>query len=113
MKIIFSVRENRGADSLLDDRFGRAAGFVLFDDEKREWSWIDNTSNANASGGAGVQAAQTVVNFGAEIYIGAELGPKAMDVLSRSPIRLFIGVAGKSAQENIAFYTAGKLERMV
>ncbi len=113
MKVLFSVRENRGADSLLDDRFGRAAGFMLFDDEHQEWSWIDNSANVNATGGAGVQAAQTVVGSGAEIYIGAELGPKAMAVLSKSSLMLFIGVAGKSAQENYMLYKEGKIKRMV
>jgi len=113
MKVIFSVRENKSADSLLDERFGRAAGFMLFDDEAHEWLWIDNASNANAAGGAGVQAGQTVVSSGAEIYIGAELGPKAMAVLSKSQIKLFLGIPGKSVQENYRLYKEGKLEKIV
>ena len=112
MKIIFSARENRGGDSPLDDRFGRAAGFALFDDEKGEWSWIDNTSNADAAGGAGVQAGQAVANSGAGVYIGAQLGPKAQAVLSKTSIQLFAGEANKSAAENYSLYKAGKLQKL-
>ncbi len=112
MKIIFSSSENNGSGSILDSRFGRAAGFLLFDEALGTWSWIDNASNADAPGGAGVHASQTVLASGAEIYIGAELGPKAMTVLSKSPIQLFIGVPGASVQENYTLYREGKLTRM-
>jgi len=50
MKIIFSVTENKGKQSIVDARFGRAAGFFLFDEESDTGTWIDNTSNMNAAG---------------------------------------------------------------
>lgn len=112
MKVVFSVSENKGKDSLLDDRFGRAAGFAVYDEQKNEWSWIDNASNVNAAGGAGVQAGQAVVNSGAEVYVGARLGPKAMAVLARSTMKLFAGVPGKTAQDNYELFKAGKLEKI-
>ena len=112
MKIIFSVRENKGKDSLLDDRFGRAAGFILYDEATDQWSWIDNASNVNAAGGAGVQAGQAVANSGAEIYIGAQLGPKAMAVLAKSTMKLFEGISGKTAWENYEAFKAGKLKKI-
>ncbi len=109
MKIIFSVTENKGKQSIVDARFGRAAGFFLFDEENDSGTWIDNTSNMNAAGGAGVQAAQAVVSSGADVYIGPQLGPKAMSVLSMSKVQLFEGVPGKTVEENIELYKAGKL----
>jgi len=63
----------------------------------------------NAAGGAGVQAGQAVVNSGADVYIGPQLGPKAMSVLSMSKVQLFEGVPGKTVEENIELYKAGKL----
>jgi len=112
LKIIFSASENKGKDSFLDDRFGRAAGFVVYEEETDQWSWIDNASNVNAAGGAGVQAGQAVVNSGAAVYIGAQLGPKAMAVLARSTMKLFAGVPGKTARENYELFKAGKLEKI-
>jgi len=52
------------------------------------------------------------VNSGAEVYIGAQLGPKAMAVLARSTMKLFAGVPGKTARGNYELFKAGKLEKM-
>jgi predicted Fe-Mo cluster-binding NifX family protein len=112
LKIIFSASENKGKDSLLDNRFGRAAGFTVYEEEKNQWSWIDNASNVNAAGGAGAQAGQAVVDSGADFYIGAQLGPKAMAVLARSTMELFAGVPDKTVWDNYELFKAGKLEKI-
>ena len=39
MKIIFPVIENRKWASILDERFGRAHAFILYDEETNNLSW--------------------------------------------------------------------------
>ena len=50
-------------DSPVDQRFGRARYFILFDTETKEWSAYDNKQNLNAAHGAGVQAGQKVAEL--------------------------------------------------
>jgi len=112
LKIIFSVTEDKGENALLDTRFGRAAGFCLYDEERNVWSWLDNAGNNEAAGGAGVQAGQKVVDTGADVYIGAHPGPKALNVLSACGVKLFEGIQGKTAGDNLAFFREGKLKSL-
>ena len=52
-------------ESPVDQRFGRARYFILYDTESNEWSVHDNKQNLNAAQGAGIQAGQKVVELGA------------------------------------------------
>lgn len=52
-----------------------------------------------------------MVNSGADIYIDPPLGPKAMNVLSASTMRLFEGIHGKTVRENLALFKDGKLKK--
>ena len=70
MKIIFSS-QNKNWDSNLDERFGRAKGFVLYDEETNKFSWHSNQDNLNAAHGAGIQSAQFVINTGASGHISS------------------------------------------
>ena len=64
-------------DSKIDPRFGRARYIILYDMEKEELKVLDNEINQQAAGGAGIQAAETVANSGAEILLTGHCGPKA------------------------------------
>lgn len=89
MKILFT---STGKDwsNKLDERFGRAAGFTLYDQEENTLSWHSNEENVNAAHGAGTQAAQFAINSGAAILITGHVGPKAFDVLNLSEIKIFL-----------------------
>jgi predicted Fe-Mo cluster-binding NifX family protein len=52
--------------SEIDPRFSRASYFVVVDTDTGELSAHDNSENVRAAHGAGVQAAQGIVNFGVE-----------------------------------------------
>ena len=88
MKIIFSS-QNRDWESLLDERFGRAIGFNLYDEESGILSWHSNEDNLNAAHGAGTQAAQFVINSGALVLISGKVGPKAFDLLDKTGIEIY------------------------
>ena len=56
---VSSERESR-----IDPRFGRAKQFCLYETETKEMEFIDNAQSLNAPSGAGIQAAQTIIDAG-------------------------------------------------
>lgn len=95
-------------DSLVDPRFGRCRLFLIVDSETEEFKILKNSAD-NLARGAGISAAQLVVNQGVKVAMAGNFGPKAVGVLSQSGIRI-ISVSGKSAKQAIEDYQAGKLK---
>ena len=62
-----------------------------------------------ASGGAGVQAAQLIVQKGAKALITGNLGPNAASALSASGIKVYL-VPGGTVREVIEAFKSGKLK---
>ncbi len=88
MKVaITTAGDNLGA--ALDSRFGRAARFLIYDTDSKDFQSIDNAQNLNAAQGAGIQAAQTVANTGANALITGHCGPKAFRVLEAAGIKVY------------------------
>jgi len=107
MKIVVSAA-GQGLEAQVDPRFGRSAGFVLFDTQTREARNIDNRQSLNAAQGAGIQAAEAVSRLGAECLITGHCGPKAFRTLQAAGIRVYTGAAGTVA-EAIAALQEGRL----
>lgn len=97
-------------ESPIDQRFGRARYFVLFDLETGEWSAHDNKQNLEAAQGAGIQAGQHVVDLGAEAVITGHCGPKAFKTLLVADIDIYQEASG-SVQEAIDAFKTGKLTK--
>ncbi len=95
-------------DSPVDQRFGRAASFILFDTATRDHTTLDNVQALDSAQGAGIQAAEAVTRAGAESLITGHCGPKAFRVLSDAGVRVCTG-AGGSVAEAIAAFESGKL----
>ncbi|MDD2533540.1 MAG: NifB/NifX family molybdenum-iron cluster-binding protein [Eubacteriales bacterium] len=96
--------------SEMDPRFGRAELFLIVDTDTLEYSVLDNTAY-QATGGAGIAAAQAVIGMKVAAVITGQLGPNALNVLSREGLDLYQGQA-KSVQENIELLNQGKLVRI-
>lgn len=99
-------------ESLLDSRFGRAKGFILFTVESDHWEFIENKQNLNAVQGAGIQSAKTVLDAGAECVISGHIGPKAFQVLSGAGVAMYTASEEKSVKEIIEQYKAKELQKM-
>jgi len=110
MKIAVTSKENN-LESEIDKRFGRACGFIIFDTEKNDFTFVNNTQNLEASQGAGIQAAQTVSEQDAEIVITGHCGPKAFKVLSAAGIKIYTGAEG-SVNEVLNKFKNGELEEI-
>lgn len=76
-------------DARLDSRFGRAPGFLLYDTETDQAQSLSNAQNLNAAQGAGIQAAQTVINAGADAVVVGHCGPKAYRVLNAAGVAIY------------------------
>jgi predicted Fe-Mo cluster-binding NifX family protein len=96
-------------DAQIDPRFGRCAYFVIVDSETKQFETLPNTA-AGVSGGAGVQAAQTIANKGVRLLITGNVGPKAFQALSAAGIEVIIGAIG-SVREVIEKFKRGELEK--
>jgi predicted Fe-Mo cluster-binding NifX family protein len=87
--------------------FGRCPAYIFVDTETGQWEAVDNPARG-ASGGAGIQAAQFVIERGAQAVVTGQVGPNAMGVLQAAgvPVHLF---SGGTVREAVAAFKAGGL----
>lgn len=105
MKICITTKGNT-LNAPIDPTFGRAQVFLFVDPETREVEAIANMPGAH---GAGVQAAQMMVEHGAKTVLTGNVGPNAFQGLSAAGIAIYIGATG-TAQDALAAYEAGTLQ---
>ena len=96
-------------DAQIDPRFGRCAYFILVDSETMQFEAIPNGA-AGASGGAGIQAAQTISNKGVALLITGNVGPKAFQALAAAGIEIATGAFG-TVYEAVEKYKRGELNK--
>ena len=95
-------------DSAADPRFGRCQYFVIVDSDTMEFEAIENSA-ISVSGGAGIQAAQSIANKGIEVLITGSVGPNAFPILTASGIKV-VSIAGRSVADAIEQYKNGELQ---
>lgn len=91
----------------IDPRFGRCAYFILMDPETMEWEAVANRA-ASAASGAGIQAAQFIIDRGVEAVITGNVGPNAHRTLNTAGIVIYTGAAG-TVEETLKRYRDGEL----
>jgi len=95
-------------DAFLDPRFGRCNYFIIVDSETMEFEALPNPS-LSARGGAGIEAAQTVLNKGVDVLITGDVGPNASKVLSTSNIKIITTKENGTVREILDKFLNGKL----
>jgi predicted Fe-Mo cluster-binding NifX family protein len=93
MKIAVTSQGNK-PESQVDPRFGRAKWFVIFDTDTDSYEALDNTQVLNLPQGAGIQAAQHIIDSGAEVLLTGHCGPNAFNTLSAGNVKVVTGVGG-------------------
>ena len=83
--------------SSVDPRFGRARYLLVVDVPERTTLAIDNLAGMNAAQGAGIQAAQNVIDNGATVLITGHCGPKAFRALKAAGIDVYLTSEGMVA----------------
>jgi predicted Fe-Mo cluster-binding NifX family protein len=94
-------------DALIDPRFGRCSYFVIVDSENMQFEVIQNMASG-ATGGAGIQAAQTIAGKGVKVLITGNVGPNAFQALSAAGIKIVTGASG-TVREVVERYKRGEL----
>jgi predicted Fe-Mo cluster-binding NifX family protein len=87
--------------------FGRTPYFLIYDTETKESTFLDNSAAAS-SGGAGIKAAQIIVDNKANALLTTRCGENAANVLKAADIKIFKTITAP-AKDNIEALIAGKL----
>lgn len=106
MKIIISASSNK-IEWPFNPRFGRADYFMLYDSETQEWSAFQNPA-ADASAGAGPQAAQFIAGKNPDVVISGRYGPSAFTALQAAGIKAYIASTG-TVSEVLGLFLDGQL----
>jgi predicted Fe-Mo cluster-binding NifX family protein len=92
----------------MDSRFGRAAYILIVNTKTLDYEVLDNTENANALKGAGIQAATMISDRGAEALLTGFCGPKAFAVLDAAKINVVNDLDG-TVRDAVTAFNEGEL----
>lgn len=109
MKIALSSVGKTLEDSL-DSRFGRCKYFLIYDTDNDELKTIENEGQS-AGGGAGIAAAQQIIDEAVDVVITGNLGPNAYDLIKGSEIKAYKG-ENISCNLLIERYNKGELKEI-
>lgn len=87
MKIAISAT-GKTIENLLDMRFGRCEYFQIHDTESEKFMAIENKGQ-NSSGGAGIAAANQLIDEKVEVIITGSLGPNAFELIEKAGIKAY------------------------
>jgi predicted Fe-Mo cluster-binding NifX family protein len=108
MKICITATTN-SLDGQLDPRFGRCSYLIIIDSETKQFEAIPNMA-AGATGGAGIQAAQTIAKKDVKLLITGNVGPNAFGALSAAGIGIITGAFG-TVREVVEKYKRGEFKK--
>jgi len=111
MRIAIASLDGGGLNDMVSQQFGRCPAFTIVDVINSKIANVRVVPNpaANAPRGAGVQAAQLMINEGVNVVIAGNFGPNAALLLSQSGI-LMIPLAGVRVEEAIKMYIEGRVQ---
>jgi predicted Fe-Mo cluster-binding NifX family protein len=87
--------------------FGRCANYIFVDTDTMQGEAVDNPARG-APGGAGIQAAQFVVERGAQAVVTGRVGPNAMGVFQAAGVPVYL-FSGGTVRQAVAAFQAGSL----
>lgn len=96
--------------SPMDVRFGRAKYLLVIDTSDHFVTAIDTRAGAKAEQGAGVQAAQSVIDAEAEALVTGHCGPKAFRALQAAEIPVFLTQVA-TVEDAVTAFELGRLEK--
>lgn len=109
MKVVVTA-QGTDLDSPTSPIFGRCPAFVIVDSEAMASEGIANASAA-AGGGAGIQAAQWVVDQDADAVLSHNVGPNAFAVLGEAGVPVY-RIEGGTVREAVQALKDGKLQQV-
>ncbi len=108
--IITMPVDGKTMNACINKSFGRTQTFLVYDTETHQNTFLANAA-VNSQGGAGIQAAQFVVDQKTNAVLAPSIGKNAADVLTGAGVELYT-TSDCSIQDNIAAFLDGKLEKL-
>ncbi|MEQ8201909.1 MAG: NifB/NifX family molybdenum-iron cluster-binding protein [Syntrophomonadaceae bacterium] len=99
--------DDKSIESKVCVSFGRAPYFLIYDTDSESGDYVVNSATAS-QGGAGIKAAQTVVDSKAAVLLTPRCGENAAEVISTAGIKMF-KTSPDSIWDNIKAYKEGRL----
>ncbi|GAU76506.1 NifB/NifX family molybdenum-iron cluster-binding protein [Fusibacter sp. 3D3] len=109
MKIAIPV-EDKHLDSTVCVSFGRTPYFLIYNTEDEVHSFLDNSAAAS-QGGAGIKAAQAVVDQAVNALLTPRCGENASEVLVEAGVTIY-KTNGTSIKENIELFKQNGLSAL-
>jgi predicted Fe-Mo cluster-binding NifX family protein len=106
MRIVVSAN-GANLDAPASPIFGRCPMYVFVDTDTMESDAVENPA-ISASGGAGIQAAQFVVEQGAGAVVTGNMGPNAFNVLQSAGVPIYL-FGGGTVRQAVEAFRAGQL----
>ena len=107
MKIAIPV-DDVSMDTNICISFGRAPYFLIYDTETKDAAFLDNSAAAN-QGGAGIKAAQIIVDSCVEALLTPRCGENAAEVIHAADIKIY-QTKGNLVKHNLQAFANGELE---
>jgi predicted Fe-Mo cluster-binding NifX family protein len=110
--IVFISAKQQRLDSPVDERFGRAEWFIKVDSVTKQWEAFANPG-CSKPGGAGVAAAQFLIDQKASAIISGFYGPNAVDALRGANINMYLfSNSNATVQQALDDFLQGELALM-
>lgn len=106
MKIVIPTQKNN-PDTNVSNVFGRAKYFALVDSKTNKLDFVENIG-ANSPNGAGIKAAQQVIDFKVGAVILPRIGKNGADLFEAADIKIY-QQKGPTLKENIEAFNKAKL----
>jgi len=111
MKIVFTAKGSSW-DSQMDPRFGRMDILVIYDEEKDELLAVPNSETEAMEHGAGLQTSKKVLELNPDVIItGNGPGRKALEILHRSNVKMYVGAGEMSLKEAYEAFKNNELQK--
>ena len=110
MKIILTTTSPDFASNI-DPRFGRGAYLLVVDTDTLQWEAHPNPG-LNASGGAGIKAAQFVSEQKISAVLSGDFGPHAFNALQAASIAMYLYGDCSSVAQALERFKNGQLEQI-
>ena len=97
-------------NSMLDVRFGRCNYFVIYDTEGGLVKAIENQGQMSG-GGAGIAAAQHIIDDDVDVVITGNMGPNALNLFKNSDIKVY-RCGSIKVETAVQLFKEGKLDEL-
>ena len=87
--------------------FGRTPFFLIYNSLDESYTFVENTA-ASAQGGAGIKAAQILVDKKIDVLITPRCGQNAADVINGGNIKIYKSISN-SINDNLTEFKNGRL----